>query len=345
MKKLKAAILFGGISEEHDISIKSAIEVAGNINKDKYDVIYVGITRSGRWKRCEKITKNWEEEAGESVILSSNRDVLGMLVVGNGKYHIQPIDVIIPVLHGKMGEDGSIQGLLELSGIPYVGCDIQASAVCLDKSLTYLTVQGSGFKTPEFKVVNDNKNLDNENLNFPAFVKPARSGSSFGITKVECAEELPDAIEEARKYDKKVLIEQAITGIEVGCAVLGNGKNLLVGEVDQIRLTHGFFRIHQEQNPEIGSENSAFIVPAEVPEKKREEIKQTAKAIYQSLGCCGLARIDMFLQADGQIILNEVNTMPGLTSYSRYPRMMRAANIGLEELIDRWITLALERGK
>lgn len=345
MKKLKVAILFGGISEEHDISIKSAMEVAANINKEKYEPIYIGITRSGVWKLCDKVTKDWEEHTDCPVIISSNKMIRGMLVVRDSKCQIQPVDVIIPVLHGKMGEDGSVQGLLELSSIPYVGCGIQASAVCLDKSLTYLVMQNSGFKTPEFKILNENETRCGENLSYPVFVKPARSGSSFGITKVCHPKELPNAIKEARKYDKKVLIEQAVIGMEVGCAVLGNGGDLMVGEVDQIKLSHGFFRIHQEKTPETGSENSAFIVPAEVPEKKREEIKQTAKAIYQSLGCSGLARIDMFLQEDGQIILNEVNTMPGLTSYSRYPRMMRAANIKFEELIDRWIMLALEGRK
>ena len=159
-------------------------------------------------------------------------------------------------------------------------------------------------------------------------MKPARSGSSFGVTKVECADELDAAIAAAREYDGKVLIEQAIVGREVGCAVLGNGADLFVGEVDQITLRHGIFRIHQEAEPEQGSENAVVTVPANLPAEQRDEIRATAKTIYTALGCEGLARVDMFLQDDGRIVLNEVNTLPGFTSYSRYPRMMAAAGLG-----------------
>lgn len=345
MKKIKVAILFGGVSEEHDISIKSAKEVASNINCEKYEPIYIGITRSGEWKLCDEPSTEWEKNAEYSVVISSNRSVPGLIVICGDKYKIQAVDVIFPVIHGKMGEDGTMQGLLELSGIPYVGCGVQASAVCMDKSLTYLAVQNGGFKTPEFNILNNNDMLHGDDLTYPVFVKPARSGSSFGISKVYCAEELYDAIEKSRQYDNKVLIEQAITGMEVGCAVLGNKDHLTVGEVDQIKLSNGFFRIHQEKNPEIGSQNSTFIVPADIPQEKRVEIQEMAKAIYQTIGCNGLARIDMFLQEDGQIVLNEINTMPGFTSYSRYPRMMYASKMDFEELIDRCITLALERSR
>ena len=174
-------------------------------------------------------------------------------------------------------------------------------------------------------------------------MKPARSGSSFGVNKVDKAEDLFAAINEARKYDRKVLIEQTVSGSEVGCAVLGTGTDLIVGEVDQIILKHGFFKIHQEAQPEKGSENAMIKVPADLSAEVRERIQQTAKQIYQALGCRGLARIDLFLREDGHIVLNEVNTMPGFTSYSRYPRMMTAAGFTLSELIDRLIKLALRR--
>lgn len=174
-------------------------------------------------------------------------------------------------------------------------------------------------------------------------MKPARSGSSFGVSKVEKEKDLCAAINEAEKYDRKVLIEQAVSGSEVGCAVLGTGTDLIVGEVDQISLKHGFFKIHQEAQPEKGSENAVIQVPADLPAEVRERIRETAKKIYQIVGCRGLARIDLFLREDGQIVLNEVNTMPGFTSYSRYPRMMTAAGVTLSELIDRLIELALRR--
>ncbi len=174
-------------------------------------------------------------------------------------------------------------------------------------------------------------------------MKPARSGSSFGVSKVEKEKDLCAAINEAEKYDRKVLIEQAVSGSEVGCAVLGTGTDLIVDEVDQISLKHGFFKIHQEAQPEKGSENAAIQVPADLPAEVRERIRETAKKIYQIVGCRGLARVDLFLREDGQIVLNEVNTMPGFTSYSRYPRMMTAAGVTLSELIDRLIELALRR--
>ena len=183
-----------------------------------------------------------------------------------------------------------------------------------------------------------------EEFKYPVFVKPARSGSSFGVRKVESADELDAAIADARQYDAKVLIEQAILGTEVGCAVMGNGSELVVGEVDQINLTHGIFRIHQEAEPEKGSENATIIVPANLPQEVREQIRETAKHIYMALGCQGLARVDTFWQEDGHVeVLNEVNTLPGFTTYSRYPRMMAAAGMDLSDLIDHFITLAMGR--
>jgi D-alanine--(R)-lactate ligase len=172
-------------------------------------------------------------------------------------------------------------------------------------------------------------------------VKPARSGSSFGVSKVTRADDLVDAVEAARRYDSKVLIEDAVVGSEVGCAILGNDVDLIVGEVDRIVLSHGYFRIHQESDPESGSENSTPIVPADISVEVRALVQQTAQSIYRALGCRGLARVDMFLTDDGTVMLNEVNTLPGLTSYSRFPRMMAAAGMPLADVIDQIVTLAL----
>lgn len=342
MNKLKIAILFGGCSEEHDVSVKSVVEVAKHIDTEKYDPFYIGITRSGVWKLCESPSTHWDNDACRSAVLSPDRTMHGLLVMQENGYQVQPIDVLFPLLHGKMGEDGAIQGLFELSGIPYVGCDIQSSAVCMDKSLTYLVVKNAGVATPEFLIVNPGDGVDAETLSYPVFVKPARSGSSFGVSKVNNANELAAALATARQYDDKVLIEQAVRGIEVGCAVLGNGDELIVGEVDQITLSHGIFRIHQEVHPEQGSENAVITVPANLPAEIRAEVQAMAKRIYKALGCKGLSRVDMFLHENGGIILNEVNTLPGFTAYSRYPRMMAAAGITLSRLIDQCITLAFE---
>jgi D-alanine--(R)-lactate ligase len=207
----------------------------------------------------------------------------------------------------------------------------------MDKSLTYMVARSAGVATPRYW----SDDVAPGELRYPVFVKPARSGSSFGVTKVVRGDELERAVRAAREYDSKVLIEEAVSGSEVGCAVLGNEPELLTGEIDQIALSHGFFRIHQESSPETGSENSTFIVPADISEESRRLVQETAKTMYRALGCRGLARVDLFLKDDGQVVLNEVNTLPGMTSYSRYPRMMAAAGLPLSDVVDRLISLTL----
>jgi D-alanine---(R)-lactate ligase len=340
MDRLNIGIIFGGCSEEHPVSVKSAQEVARSLDSDKYEPFYIGITKSGTWKLCDGPGPDWET-GGRPAILSPDKSVHGLLVLEQGRYETIRLDVVLPVLHGKLGEDGAMQGLLELSGIPYVGCDVQSSAMCMDKALTYTVLKGAGIATPNFWIVTANENVDPGEFTYPVFVKPARSGSSFGVSKVSSSEELLSAVEEARQYDSKVLIEEAVVGSEVGCAVLGNDLDLITGELDRVDLSHGFFRIHQESAPETGSENSTFIVPADISDEARSFVQVTAKAIYRALGCRGLARVDVFLKDDGSVVINEVNTFPGLTSYSRYPRMMTAAGLSLGDVIDRLVSLAL----
>lgn len=341
MDKLKIGIIFGGCSEEHPVSVKSAQEVAKHLDLDKYTPLWIGITTSGAWKLCDGPGANWESRGNPPVVLSPDRSVHGLLVLERERYDMIRLDVVLPVLHGKLGEDGAIQGLLELSGIPYVGCDIPGSALCMDKSLAYIVAGNAGIATPRHWVLTGNEKIDPDSLSYPVFVKPARSGSSFGVSKVSEKEELPDAIETARQYDAKVLIEEAVVGSEVGCAILGERFGLVAGEVDRVALSHGFFRIHQESDPESGSENSTFVVPADISAEARSLVQETAKVIYRALGCTGLARVDTFLTDDGTVVLNEVNTLPGLTSYSRYPRMMAAAGLPLADVIDRLVTLTL----
>ncbi|KOX12577.1 D-alanine--D-alanine ligase [Saccharothrix sp. NRRL B-16348] len=338
---MKIGIVFGGRSEEHPVSVKSAREVAKHLDPEKYEPYYIGITTSGAWLLCDGPDAEWEN-GGRPVVLSPDSGTRGLLVLEeDGRYRTIGLDVVLPVLHGKLGEDGAMQGLLELSGIPYAGCDVQSSALCMDKSLAYLVARGAGIATPNFRTVTADEQVDADRLTYPVFVKPARSGSSFGVGKVSRAEDLRSAVETARRYDSKVLIEEAVVGSEIGCAVLGNEPELVAGEVDRIALSHGFFRIHQESAPETGSENSTAIVPADIPAESRSLVQETAKAVYRALGCRGLARVDMFLKEDGTVVLNEVNTLPGLTSYSRYPRMMAAAGLPLGEVIDRVVSLAL----
>ena len=341
MLKTKIAIIFGGVSEEHPVSVKSAQEVARNLNLAKYEPYYVGITTSGEWRLCDSPRPGWDDGDGQAVTLSPDRHVHGLLVEANGASTRIRIDVVLPVLHGRFGEDGAAQGLLELSGIPYAGCDIQSSALAMDKSLAYLVARSAGIATPTFWTITGEGHVDPVRPSYPVFVKPARSGSSFGVTRVDSREDLARAVSSAHRYDSKVLIEEAVVGSEVGCAVLETDNELIVGEVDQIRLSHGFFRIHQEDEPEVRSENSTIIVPAEISPEARQRVKQTARDVYRALGCRGLARVDLFLKDDGEVVLNEVNTFPGMTSYSRYPRMMAAAGIPLAEVIDRLVSFAL----
>nr|WP_035853636.1 D-alanine--D-alanine ligase family protein [Cryptosporangium arvum] len=336
---MKVGILFGGASEEHAVSVKSAREVAKHLDPAKYEPVWVRITPDGAWRWCDGPDG---DDRGPAV-LSPDRGDHGILVGGRDPVRLDPVrlDVVLPVLHGRFGEDGAIQGLLELSGIPYAGCDVPSSALAMDKSLAYTIARAEGIATPDFRVLTDDEKLDG--LTYPVFVKPARSGSSFGVSKVEHPGELPDAVRAARRFDPKVLVEEAVAGREVGCAVLGNDPDLIVGEVDRVALTHGFFRIHQEATPETGSENSAFVVPADISDVSRALVRQTATTLYRAFGCRGLARVDLFLTDAGTVVLNEVNTLPGLTSYSRYPRMMAAAGVPLPVVLDRLIALALGR--
>jgi D-alanine--(R)-lactate ligase len=335
-------ILYGGVSEEHDVSLKSARELSGNLDAAKYDPIYVSIGRDGLWRLMN--SPEDELQNGASVAPSTDRKNKGLVVLLNGRYEMLPVDAAFPMLHGKYGEDGTVQGVLEMSGIPYVGCGIAASALCMDKSLTYLAAAEAGVRVPRHRLLYGNDEITAGDLKYPLFVKPARSGSSFGVNKVCEPASLSLAVQAAFKYDDKVLLEEAVTGSEIGCAVLGNGSNLITGALDQIELSGGFFRIHQEAKPEQGSENATIRVPAPIKEAERALAVRTAKTVYCALGCRGLARVDMFLTPDGQVVLNEVNSMPGFTSYSRYPRMMAGAGIPLREVIDRLIDLALENG-
>jgi D-alanine--(R)-lactate ligase len=340
MTKLKMAILFGGRSEEHPISVKSAREVDRQIDLDRYEPYWIGITTTGAWRLCDGPSPDFDRDDLPSVMLAPDPELGGLLVVRD-EPEIIPLDLIFPVLHGRGGEDGSIQGLVAASGIPAIGCDTASSVLAFDKSLTYLVAHAAGVRTPAFRVIETGDDVDADSIDYPVFVKPARSGSSFGVSRVRHPDELLAAIETARAFDSKVLIETAVIGSEIGCAILGNGSELTLGELDRVAMTHGFFRIHQETNPEAGSENAEFIVPADISPENADAVRAAARTVYRALGCRGLARVDLFLQADGSVVLNEVNTMPGLTSYSRYPRMMAAAGLPLTDVIDRLADLAL----
>jgi D-alanine---D-serine ligase len=325
MKKLNIAVLFGGCSPEYGVSLQSAHSVIGHIDTGKYTPVLIGITPGGDWHRFDG---DIEKIAGDTwcnpsdclpAALSPDRTKHTLLVFHPGKIAELPIDAAFPVLHGKNGEDGPVQGLFEMAGIPVVGCGTLASALCMDKDRAHKLVSAPGVPVPASVKLFKNTDIgvfpaQAEVIGYPLFVKPVRAGSSFGISRVTGQNELPAAVSLALLYDDEVIMEESITGCEVGCAVMGNDA-LTVGEVDEIELADGFFDFTEKYT----LKTSAIHVPARIPEEKAEEIKQAAGIIYRALGCRGFARVDMFLDAGGRIVFNEVNTIPGFTSHSRYP--------------------------
>lgn len=347
MKKLNLLIIFGGCSPEYSVSLQSAYSVITHVDLTKYDPILVGISATGDWyhfngnplKIAEDTWCNPTDCLPAS--LSPNRTSKSLSVYHLYKMEVIPIDVAFPVLHGKNGEDGTIQGLLELTGIPLVGCGTLASALCMDKVRAHKLVAMDGIQVPASFVIRRNHDADAtmkeaEVLGYPLFVKPVRAGSSYGITKVKDSQSLLDAIELAFEYDEDVIIEENIAGIEIGCAIMGN-NTVTIGEVDEIQLSDGFFDFTEKYT----LKTSAIHVPARISKEKSEEIKRIAKTIYQTLGCRGFARVDVFLTVEGNIVFNEVNTIPGFTAHSRYPNMMKAIGLTFNQVVSRVIELAM----
>lgn len=346
MNKKKIAIIFGGHSTEYEVSLQSAYSVLENIDTERFEVIPIGITKIGDWYhytgRYEKIAAGtWISDTSNlhAVCFSQNRSVGGFLELTSDKYTIRKIDLAFPVLHGKNGEDGTVQGLLELGGIKIVGCDTLSSALCMDKNRAHKLVALEGISVPKsvtFKKYDTAEALQEirNTLSFPVFVKPVRSGSSFGMSKVVEPEEMAVAVELAFQHDSEVIAEEAIEGFEVGCAVLGIDE-LTVGRVDEIELSGGFFDFTEKYT----LKTSKIHMPARVDAETERRIQQAAKKIYMALGCSGFARVDMFLTPSGEIVFNEVNTVPGFTSHSRYPNMMKGIGLSFSQMLDKLLGL------
>lgn len=343
MIKKKIGVIFGGCSPEYNVSLESAYSVITNINKEKYDIILIGITKEGDWFKFEgdlEDIKNdsWLQKGKcTKVVISSSKSDKGIIEIEKNNTNLIKLDAIFPVLHGKNGEDGTVQGLIELSGIPLIGCNLLSSSLCMDKYLSHKLVQSYGIKVANSIVINNKtKDIYKEikKLNFPLFVKPVRAGSSFGITKIENETEIEQAIKEALKYDTEIIIEENIDGIEIGCAILGN-DDLIVGEVDEIELSNGFFNYTEKYT----LKTSQIHVPARIDKEIAQKAKETAKQIYKILKCKDFARVDMFLTPNNEIYFNEINTIPGFTSHSRYPNMMKQIGMSFEELVDKLISL------
>ena len=332
------AIIFGGISTEHDISLKSADNVISSLDAERFCPVLIGIDRDGAWFHyagdvADVVTGAWEEHDCAPVVLIPGRAGEargGLMELVDGEFCELEIDVALPVLHGQGGEDGTVQGTLETCGIPYVGCGVLASAVCMDKDASHRLAAAAGVRSPKCEVLYRGASDEAAAAvvescgGFPVFVKPARGGSSIGVSKANDAAEYAQALSDAFALDEKVAVEEAITGVEVGCSIVGDAvSGTKMGEIDEI-VVHGdgFFRIHLEKDP---GANTELRCPSELPEDVLARVRAAGETVYAALGCSGFARVDLFVTPEGEVIFNEVNSTPGMTYYSRFPQMMRVA--------------------
>ncbi len=345
-------VIFGGTSSEHEVSCKSAASIIKNISRESYQVIPLGVTKEGQWylteATSEEISKGlwFKEDKIKSAILSPERKEKSLIVDGKEKIEI---DCVFPIIHGKFGEDGTLQGLLEIAGIPYVGSGVMASAAAMDKAVTKMFVDKIGVKQAKYFSTDRNDIIENIGARlkeieeyfqgeYPLFVKPANAGSSVGITKVGNMNELFEGIKIAAKEDYKVLIEEAIDGREVEVGVLGNRKPL-ASPIGEILPVHEYY--DYESKYLIDTEQTQ--IAEDLSEETVEELQEKSKRIFKALGCNGLARVDFFIQeGTGEVIFNEINTLPGFTNISMYPKLWEADGLTMEELIDRLIVLALD---
>ena len=351
--KLSLAVIFGGVSSEHEVSRMSVTSILENLSNERYEVHMVGITKEGRWLLYtgpveDILSGAWEQGPVTPAFLSPDPSVHGLVALRDGKAETIHVDVIFPALHGKNGEYGTIQGLFQLSGIPYVGCDTESSAICMDKAVTHSLLSSADieqahylwFYADRFDAAPDTiKNKIQARLDFPVFVKPSNAGSSVGVSKVERFEDLDQAIRKAAREDKKVVVEEGITGQEVEVAVLGN-RDCDASIVGEIGASAQFY----DYDDKYINGTSQLYIPARIPQEVSEKIRQTAVRAYRLLGCSGLARVDFFVTAgDNRVILNEINTLPGFTSISMYPKLWMAMGLSYGELLDKLIELALQR--
>ncbi len=346
-KRLKVGVLFGGQSAEHEVSVVSAQGVMTAIDPQRYQSIPIGVTRQGTWLTPAQTEQALDRIRSERIKSLDEPLGDGILYRTAALSALRRVDVVFPLIHGTNGEDGTLQGLLELVGVPYVGAGVAASALGMDKAL-----QKTFFRHHDFPVVNDVEVRASQwrddpqgiiraaeaTIGYPSFVKPANAGSSIGISKARSREDLDAAIAEAFRYDRKVLVEQAIDGREVEVAVLGNDKPE-ASPVGEITYDAEFYDYHAKyEDP-----RTVLHIPADIPESTAERLRETAIEAYKSIDCAGLARVDFFLTPSGQFFLNEVNTIPGFTPMSMYPKLWEYAGLSYRDLIGRLLDLALER--
>lgn len=353
MEKKRIAVIFGGQSSEHEISRISAAYVISQIPKDKYEVLTVGITKQGRWLLysgdLDAIKDgSWETDNNNKVaFISPDSSIAGLVVITEGCCKIIKLDVIFPVMHGKNGEDGTMQGLFELSGIPYVGCGVLASADCMDKIVTNTILESLGIDQAKFtwcyasdytKSPDECMDKVESVLTYPIFVKPSNAGSSVGVSKAADRDELKKAIALAAKEDNRILFEETIIGKEVECAVLGNDEPVasIAGEIAPASEFYDY-------DAKYNNAASQLFIPARINDDTMTKVRNEAVRAYRAIGCTGLSRVDFFVTDSGRVLLNEINTLPGFTSISMYPKLMAASDVKGSELIEKLINLAFER--
>lgn len=333
MPKIRVGIIFGGRSVEHEISLLSAKNVINALDKNKYEPILIGITRKGQWLLQNQNQFLLNASNAKTIALTNFDQEVAPTNLG------QSIDVVFPILHGTFGEDGTVQGLLKLAGIPFVGAGVLGSAVGMDKDVQKRLLRDAGIPIAKFVVVTSHQSPVTSPFAYPVFVKPANSGSSVGISKAHNKQELDKAIKEALKYDTKILIEEYIEGREIEVSVLGN-EDPLASLPGEVLPTHEFY----DYDAKYLDENGAKLeIPAKLTKKQISKIQKLAIKAYQVLGCEGMARVDMFLANSGKVLINEINTIPGFTNISMYPKLWEASGLSQTELLDKLISLALKR--
>ena len=347
MDKRTIAVIFGGCSPEYPVSLEGSNAVISNLDTEKYDLVLIGITKGGEWFRYYGGVEGIENDTWRSgkcvpAFISPDREIHGIVEFGEDGVKTTRIDAAFPVMHGQNGEDGTIQGLIEMAGIPIVGCGTLASALCMDKDRAHRLASLAGVDVPAAIVLNtgyDEQDIAARvaELGYPVFVKPVRAGSSFGVTKVSSPVALLDAIKFAFQFDREVIIEEAINGFEVGCAVMGNDE-LTIGRVDEIEIFGDIFDYVEKYT----LKTAKIHMPARISEDTEKRIQAAAAKIYRALGCRVMARVDLFLTPEGRIVFNEVNTIPGFTPHSRFPNMMKGIGLDFHTLLDHLIEYTFE---
>ncbi len=349
MKKLNVCVLFGGVSSEHTVSEVSASAVLDNIDRDKYEVFPVGITNDGKWLLYDGEIENirnhtWESGKTVPAILSPDRCDKALVTFGDAGIEKIKVDVVYPVLHGKNGEDGTVQGLCELAGIPYVGSGVIGSAACMDKCIAKILFEKAEIPQADWVELKLGDKVDFEQietkLGYPCFIKPSSAGSSVGVTKASNRDELQDGIKLALEHDYKVLIEEAIDAREVECGVMGNLDPVTANVLGEIMPANEFY----DFDAKYKDADSKLIIPANVDNETEAKIKELAKRAYKICECRGHSRVDFFIdRRDGRLVLNEINTIPGFTPISMYPKVWEHSGMPMRDVIDKHIELALGR--